>query len=573
MRTAQELEADVQKYIVGVLKRRVVVGRLVRLAVERHERDLEKGAARGLRFNAKRALRALWWISNRLRFSKGRWAGKPFELAPWQAFIVWCLFGWERKGSDGAWRRRFKTGYVSVARKNGKTELAAALGLVALVLIGERETGGEVYSAATKRDQAAICWKAAAAMVKKSPELLKEIGVHESRYNLAHYPSDSKFETVSADSDTLDGLGPHFAIVDELHAHRTSGVWDVLESGTGARSEPMMLAITTAGEKRSGVCWDLETDAIKILEGIGEAEGAGDDLFAFIARLDDGDDPFNATVWAKSNPNLGISCLPEKLEIAARVAKRRPSALPEYLRKNQNLWTERSLAWLPMTEWDACAGKVDAEALRGEKCFVALDLSSVADYTAGAAVFPRPDGSYDALFRLWCPEETLVDRATTDRVPVTAWEKQDLIHATPGAVVDQDAVKDWLVNLRERYDVVEVPMDPHNATKLRVELEGLGFVVVDMRQGWVTMSPAIKETERIIRKKLLRHGGHPVIRWMFSNVAIKRDARENYSMDKARSGDRIDGISALSMAIGRISMWKQIQANPSVYETRGLISL
>lgn len=557
MRPAAELERDVTDYITGVHRRRVVAGRLVRLAVERHLRDLEDGAARGLRFNPKRALRALWWISNRLRFSKGRWAGKPFLLSPWQGFIVWCLFGWERRGSDGAWRRRFKTAYVSVARKNGKTELAAAIGLLLLVLVGESEAGGEVYSAATKRDQAAICWRAAAAMVKKSPELKKEIGVHESRYNLAHYPSESKFETVASDSDTLDGLGPHCAIVDELHAHPTSGVWDVLESGTGARSEPLMLAITTAGEKRSGICWDLETDAIKILEGIGEAEGAGDDLFAFIARLDDGDDPFNATVWQKSNPNLGVSCLPEKLEVAARVAKRRPSALPEYLRKNMNLWTERSLAWLPMPEWDACGGDVDAEALRKEKCFAALDLSAVSDYTAGAVVFPRSDGTFDSLFKLWCPEDTLVERATTDRVPVTAWEQQKLITATSGPVVDQDAVKEWLINQRERYDLQEVAMDPHNATKLRVELEALGFTVVEMRQGWVTMSPAIKETERIIRKKLLRHGGHPVVRWMFSNVAIRSDSNENKSMDKSRSGDRIDGITSLVMALYRASIYLQ----------------
>jgi phage terminase large subunit-like protein len=568
MRAPDELAAEAEGYVEGVLAGAVVVGRLVRLAVERHRRDLaaaERGERR-LRFNRTRALRALWWIEARLRFSKGEWAGRDMRLSPWQTFIVWCVFGWERE-VDGRWQRRFRTVYLSVARKNGKTELSAAILLVMFLLTGEREIGGECYFAATTEAQAAIGWKAAAAMVKRSPLLKAEVKVHAAAHTLTHVDTDSLARAVAADAGTLDGLGPLCAVVDEFHAHPDGAVFDVLESGMGARREPLMLVPTTAGGKRAGACWDLESDAIKALEGIGEAEGAADDIFGFIARLDDGDDPFNEAVWRKANPNMGVSAHAEKLRIAAKVAKRRTSALNEYLRKHMNLWTETSTAWLPMDEWDACAGddapkagedvaawwRALEERLRGRRCVVGIDLSAVADYTAGVALFEptEDDPFWRVLPRFWVPLDTVTERSRTDRVPVLAWAESGLIHPTDGNVVDQDAVKAWLLNLRERYDVGEIPMDPHNATKLQTELMALKFTVVSMRQGWVTMSPAIKQTEVLVRRRELRHGGHPVLRWMFANVALKRDGNDNLSLNKGRSGDRIDGIVSLVMAVGR----------------------
>ena len=550
MRSADEVEADVHAYVDEVREDGAVVGRLVRLAVERHVRDLRRGKKRGLRFNKVRAKRALWWIENRCRFTKGEWTGRPFRLSPWQAFIVWCLFGWERK-VDGDWVRRFRVCYLSTARKNGKTELAAAIALVFLIVNGEAESGGEVYSAATKRDQAKICWEAASRMVKKSPILKAEVKVHDSRQNLVHYPTDSKFETVSSDADTLDGLGPLAAVIDEYHAHPDSAVFDVLETGMGARREPLMFVTTTAGSKRQGACWELETDAVKILEGLGEAEGTGDDLFAFVARLDDDDDWGDARLWPKANPNMGVSLYPEKLRVAHRAANRRTGAVGEFLRKHMNLWREASSAWVGMAHWDACKAPVDLEALKGRRCFIGLDISAVADYTAAVAVFPSEDGSMDVVPGFWIPAETLVERSRSDRVPVLQWVEQGLVTATAGDVVDQDAVKLWVENLAEWAEIAEIPTDPHNATKLQTELQQLGFQVVSMRQGWVTMSPAIKQTEILIRNKKIRHGGNPVLRWMLSNVAIKRDAHDNMSLHKGRSADRIDGIVSLCMGVGR----------------------
>lgn len=559
-------------YVEDVREGRILVGRLARLSVERHMRDLEHGPKRGLRFNRSRARRACWWIENRLRFSKGEWARKPFRLAPWQAFVVSSLFGWERM-VEGRWLRRFRTGYLSVARKNGKSELVAAIGLMMLVLPTESETGAEVYAAATKRDQAHIVWSAAASMVKKSPLLLRDIGVHDSRHNLSHYASESKFETVSSDSNTLDGLNPLLGIIDEYHAHPDSGVYDVIESGMGSRREPLMLVATTAGSRRQGACWDLETDAVKVLEGIGEAEGAGDDLFSYIARLDDNDDWTQEAVWIKANPNLGVSLHAEKLRVAANVAKRRVGALNEFLRKHCNMWTEVSTAWLPMPSWDACSAPSpwskdrEHDELVGERCYVGIDLSAVSDYTAGVAVFPPTEKRpfWDLITGLWIPSDTLLERKQTDRVPVNRWAEAGYVTPTEGSVVDQDAVKLWLLSLRERYDVAAVPMDPHNATKLQSELMALGFQVVNMRQGWVTMSPAIKQTEIAIRKAQVRHGGNPVLRWMFSNVALKRDVNDNLSLNKSRSADRIDGIVAMVMGIGFAAA--QAPAAPAVEQS------
>lgn len=554
-RTPQELERAALIYAHDVLAGKIVVGRLQTLAIQRDARDLRSGPKRGLRFNAARGIRAAWWIEHRLRLSKGVFAGKPFILSPFQVWVLYVLFGWERR-VEGVWLRRFRKAYLSMGRKNGKTEIVAGLGLAFLfpLLALGGEPGGEVYSAATKRDQAAICWDHAAKMVKKSPDIRDEISVHESRYNLSNAESESKFEAVAADSTTLDGLGPVLVIIDEYHEHPTSAVMDVLESGQGARREPLTLVITTAGGKRDGPCWDLEQDAIRALERIG-GDDIADELFAFICRLDDTDDAFDERAWPKANPNLGVCVSQEFLRTEAKIAKRQPRKLNEFLRKHCNLWTETSTAWLPIPVWDACNALVDLRPNTGRRAWVGLDLSSTSDYTAGVALLePGEDGLWDVLPHFWIPAETLEDRARVDRVPVQRWVKDGLVTATAGDCVDQDAVKDWCLNLRERYDIVEIPMDPHNATKLQTELTGYGFTVVNMRQGWITMSPAIKQTETWLRKRILRHGGNPVLRWMFANVALKRDQNENLALHKGRSADRIDGVVSLCMAVGRATI-------------------
>lgn len=578
-RGLRELACEFDAYVDDVLDGCLVVGRLVRLAVERHVRDCELGEKRGLRFNARRGLRACWWIENRVRHpktSKATRAGERFRLARWQVFVVACVFGWERRRDDGRWVRRFRTAYLCVARKNGKSMTAAAIALLCLVLEGA--AGGEVYSAATKRDQAAYCWNQAAESARREKLLAKEIEVRESRHHMVHRPSGSVFTAVASDAHTLDGLGPSLAIIDEYHEHPTSEVADVLRSGMGASPEPLTMYTTTAGGKREGPCYELETDCCKILEGVDGGEG--DDVFAFIARPDDTDLPGTEAAQRKANPNLGVTVHLEDLAIQYKTAVRRPREWTEYLRKHENRWTETSSAWLPMPDWDACNGKSGSafrrdllelalERLRGERCFVGVDLSAVADYTATCKVFPRPadcallaelrrelgldvaGSGYIIAPSFWIPADTLIDRAQRDRVPVTRWVEDGLVTATPGNAVDHDAVKDSILSDCDRYDVVEVPMDPHNATKLQTELMALGVPVLSMRQGWITMSPAIKATETQILQRRLIHFGHPVQRWMFSNVACVVDKAENKSLHKGKSGDRIDGQVAEVMAIGR----------------------
>jgi len=592
MRGLHDLAREFDAYVDDVLEGRIVVGRLVRLAVERHVRDCESGAKRGLRFNARRGLRACWWIENRVRHpktSKATKAGERFRLERWQIFVVASVFGWERRREDGRWLRRFRTAYLCVARKNGKSMTAAAIALLCLVLEGS--AGGEVYSAATKRDQAAYCWNQAAQSARKEKLLAKEIDVRDSRHHMVHRPSGSIFVAVASDAHTLDGLGPSLAIIDEYHEHPTSEVADVLKSGMGASPEPLTVYTTTAGGKREGPCYELETDCIKILEGLDAGEG--DDVFAFIARPDEGDAPGSEAAQRKANPNLGVTVHLDDLAIQYRTAVRRPREWTEYLRKHENRWTETSSAWLPMPDWDACNNGSEfraellamaLERLRGERCYVGLDLSATADYTAGCRVFPRPGDckllaeirraiglagvgpAYIVAPEFWIPADTLLERAGRDRVPVTRWVEDGLVNATPGNAVDYDAVKDWVLSTCDRYNVVEVPMDPHNATYLQTTLVALGVPVLSMRQGWVTMSPAIKATEAQILQRRLIHFGHPVQRWMFSNVACLVDKAENKSFHKGKSGDRIDGQVSQAMAVGRA----ELQSGGSVYDTRGV---
>jgi len=544
-----------ERYVADVLAGRVIVGRLVRLAVERHERDLREQDERGLYFNRSRAVRACWWIEHRLRFSKGEWAKRPFVLEPWQAFIVWALFGWERI-VDGKQVRRFRTAYVSVARKNGKSELGAAVALLMLITGGASvagpEIGAEVYSAATTRDQATIVWRAAASIVRKSPELSREVDVHDSRYNLSHAKTESRFEALAADADTLDGLGPYCCIVDELHAHPDSTVWDVLASGTGSRREPLMLAITTAGAEREGVCWDVESDCVKILEQVYDDES----VFAYVARLDDGDDPFIEASWPKANPNLGVSVIVDGLRVAAKTAAQNPRRQNEYLRKRMNLWTAGETAWVSLEKWDASAGVIDLGALRGRTCFLGVDLSSTRDTTAVVAAFPMDDGTYVVLPQVFVPADTLSDnevRGPRERQLLTDWAKAGLVTATSGETVDYDAIWQAIVNAADRYSVQEVVFDRWQASSLISKCQAIGLQEVGFGQGYKDMNPAMQLAETLISNRRLIHGGNPVLRWMVSNVATKTDPAGNVKPDKSKRSARIDGVVAMLMGLQRAS--------------------
>lgn len=526
----------VTAYAEAVVSGEIVAGRLVRLACERHLKDLEIGGERGLWFDADEAEHVIEFFAKVLKHSKGEWAGQPFILEPWEAFIIGCIFGWKR--DDGT--RRFRTAYVSVARKNGKSTLTAGIGLY--MAFFDEEQGAEVYCAAMKRDQAKIVWSEASRMVKRTPALKQRITSFVG--NLHVEAKAQKFEPLGADADNMDGLNVHCAIIDELHAHKTRNVLDVLTTATGARRQPLVFIITTAGFDRNSVCWEQHDYSVKVLEDI----LPDDSFFAYVAGIDEDDDWKDEAVWPKANPNLNVSVKAEDLRIKAQRASEVPGQQNAFRRLHLNEWTEQADRWLDMAVWDENGQPFDPLSLEGQECFAGLDLSSTADVTAFELWFP---GEQKALHYFWVPEEGIRQRAERDRVPYDVWERDGYIEATEGNVVDYDVIRVRINEIGEVYNIRELAIDRWNSTQLQTQLDGDGFTVIPFGQGFASMSAPTKEMERLILERKLNHGNDPVLRWMASNVAVVQDAAGNLKIDKAKSTERVDGMVALAMALGR----------------------
>lgn len=525
-------------YAERVLSGDIPAGQLVRLACERHLRDLKDGHLHGLRFDERAADHAIQFFSF-LRHSKGEWAGSEFRLSPWQEFIVGSLFGWKK--ADGT--RRFRTAYNEIARKNGKSTLSAGIGLY--LAFFDDEPGAEVYAAATKRDQAKIVWGEARRMVQNTPALRSRIKAFVA--NLHIEGTASKFEPLGADADSMDGLNIHGAIVDELHAHKSRAVVDVLETATGARRQPLLFYITTAGYDRTSVCWELRDYAVRVLEGHIRDDG----LFAFIATIDPGDDWTDEAVWYKANPNLGISVKIDDLRGKCERAKKIPGQQNSFKRLHLDVWTEQAERWLDLTAWDAC-GAEPAIAI-GQECFCGLDLSSTTDITAFVAVFPPEDrdGPWDVMARFWIPGDNIREKSERDRAPYDVWVDQGWITATDGNITDYDVLRAEIRDFGMDYQIREIPYDPWNATQLATQLGSDGATVVPLSQGYSVMSEPAKYLESLILSGRLRHGNNPVLRWMAANVAVQHGPNDSIRPTKAKSTGRIDGIVALVMGIGR----------------------
>jgi phage terminase large subunit-like protein len=538
----------------------IVACRYVRLAVERHVRDMDRS---DLDFDAHEAEDAIRFIEC-LKHSKGQWAGECLHLEPWQCFIVGSLFGWR----NAAGTRRFRTCYEEVARKNGKSTKAAGIGLKLFVFDGE--DGAEVYTAATKRDQAKIVHEEAKRMVRKSA--LRDV-VQILRDNLIY--QDSVYKPLGADADTLDGLHLHGAIIDEMHAHKTRDLYDVLETATGSRRQPMLYIITTAGEggNPEAICWELRSYTTKVLEGIVE----DDTWFGVIYTVDDDDDWTDEQTWIKANPNLGVSVELDDLRRKCKKAVETPAAQNNFRRKHVNQWVEAAKAWLPAGLWDENrGGELRAEDYNGKQCWIGADLSSVDDLTGVVAVFPMDDGFYDVLPFGWVPRDNAIGRERDRKVPYTAWERSGQIFLTAGNSVDYDAVRALLVRMRDewRWEIQEINMDPHNAryvfTKLVEEDDFRETQVLEHRQGYISMNDPIKQTQKLLLDRKIRHGGHRPLAWCVSNVVTRTDPAGNIKFDKEHSMEKIDLAVALVMATGRAVAAKDAV---SVYRRRGLVSV
>ncbi len=532
----------VAAYMRGVLDGTIPANKLVRLCVERQARDMEEGPGRGLHFDRAAAEHAIKFFGF-LKHSKGEWAGKPFELSGWQQFVLWCVFGW--KQANGL--RRFRIGYIEVPRKNGKTTLLAGIALYLMTADGE--PGAEVYSAATKRDQAKLSWGEAVRMVKASPGLSRMIQHWRASDTLTIEATASKFQPLGADADTMDGLNVHGALIDELHAHKTRAVVDVLDTATGARRQPLILEITTAGTDRASVCYEHHEYTVQVLQGT----IADDRWFGFISGIDEGDDWKAEGTWAKANPNYGVSVSPDDLRTKCERAARLPAAQNAFRRLHLDEWTQQTDRWIDLGLWDE-NNDGPVPDLRGRVCYGGLDLSAVADLTAWVMVFPREDDpeALDILARFWCPEARLTDDQNRYKDQYAAWAQGGLLTTTPGNAVDYQQVKKAILEDASQFKLIDMNVDRlFQGYQLSQELADEGIQVFGMGQGFLSMAIPMKEFEGRLLKKKLHHGGNAVLRWQANNVAVKQDAAGNLKPDKAESQGRIDGIVALVMALDR----------------------
>ena len=547
------------QYVDDVLSGKQPACKWVKLACERHLRDLETGHERGIHFD-ERAAQVVIAFFALLKHSKGEWAGRPVILEPWQQFFIGSLFGWKR--TDGT--RRFRTGILEVARKNGKTTVAAGVGLY--MLLADGEPGAEIYSAATKRDQARLSHSEATRMAKSSPQIRREVRIFKDNI---HIPDTaSKFEPLGADSDTMDGLNVDCALVDEIHAHKTRDTWDLLETATGARRQPLMFGISTSGFDRQSLFFAQHEYTEKILTGVIE----DDSWLGLIYTIDEGDDWQDESTWIKANPNLGISKKWDDMRRKALRAKEMPSAQNAFQRLELDIWTHAETKWVNLEHWKACGGAVDADGLRGRICYGGLDLSSTTDITAFVLVFP-PQAEGDAtrvLCRFFIPEDAMHERIRRDRVPYDVWVRQGFITATPGNVVDYDYVLQQIDDDREAYDVQQIAFDRWGAAHIQTQLMDRGGedFLVQFGQGFASMSAPMKELEKLILGHGLAHGNNPVLTWMADNLVAREDPAGNIKPDKEKSTEKIDGIVALIMALDRATRHETPAV--SVYEERGL---
>jgi phage terminase large subunit-like protein len=513
----------------------------------------------GLWFDAAEAERAAGFFPRYLRHSKGEWAGRPLILEPWQDRLVRELFGWKR--ADGS--RRYRTCYIEVPRKNGKSTLAAGLALY--LLFCDREPGAEIYSAAADRDQAAIVFEQAKAMRDADPRLALLSRAY--RRALVVPQSASAYRVLSADAPSKHGLNAHGVIFDELHAQPNRELWDVLTTSTGARRQPLVVAITTAGWDRESSCWELHDYAGKVRDGL-----IDDPTFLpALYGADVEDDWADPAVWRKANPSLDATLSEAFLAGECERAKATPGFANAFRRLYLNVWTESASRWLDMEKWDAHSAPLDPEALRGRECRAGLDLSTTTDLSALVLTFRDDDGGYSILPFAFCPAEAIRARSRRDRVDYERWREQEMLIATEGDVVDYVAIRAKLHELSERFRIVELAYDRWNASHLINDLVADGLTCVPVGMGHATMNPACRELERAVAAGQLHHGAHPLLRWCAANTVVEMTAAGDVKPSKAKSSERIDLVSALLMGLSR---WIAAPTRPpSVYAARGLLSV
>jgi phage terminase large subunit-like protein len=528
----------------------IVAGPLVRLAAERHLRDRETGHLRGISFNERKASHAIAFFPKFLRFADGLRAGEPFELQLWQQFVVGSLFGWET--ADGS--RRFRLAYIEVGKGNGKTPLAAGIGLY--LLVADNEASAEIYCAAYSQEQAKILFSDAEKMVASSPILKRRIDA--SVNNLALLDSYSFFRPVSSEHRGLDGKRPHGVLIDELHEHPTPLVADKMRAGTKGRRQALIVEITNAGFDRTSVCWMHHEQSRQVLEGT----VANDSWFAYVAGLDATDDPLtDASCWIKSNPNLGVSIPARYLQEQVAEANQIPTKANLVQRLNFCVWTANETRAIDMTQWQSCKPLPSAAELDGAPCFAALDLGQSDDFCAFLKVWALADGRIAVVPRFWLP------RGALDRYPnrpYAAWQRAGVLDVTDGAVTDLDVIEAAVAAECRALGIREVGYDKRFAQQLAQHLVGQGITMIDTPQGFQLNEALTKLFAAIVTGDLC-HGNHPILTWMASNAVTRTGRLGEIRLDKETAADKIDGIAALAMALDRV-VRQPVSTNPTVDE-------
>lgn len=540
--------AVAQQYVDDVLSGRLPACTWVRKACKRQRDDLKRKRW-AYRFDEDRASAVCEFIEA-LPHVKGRYA-ETIQLQPWQVFILTTVFGWVDKSGF----RRFRTVYLELPRKQGKSTLSSGVALYMLAADGE--PGAEVYSAATTRDQAKIVFGDAQRMVQRTAAIREGLGVQASAHAVFQAETGSTFKALSRDQDgNLDGLNVHCAIIDELHGHKDRGVWDVIETATGARKQSLVWAITTAGSNRAGICFEQQGYLRKILNGI----HADPTYFGIIYTLDDGDDPFDPATWAKANPNYGVSVEPDDLARKASKARQMAAAQNNFLTKHLNVWVNADTAWMNMQAWTKCEDStLDEAQFAGSDCVMACDLATKVDIAARCRLHWRDvngERHYYAFLRYYLPEDAAEDGRNSQ---YSGWSAEGRLCLTEGSVTDFSVIEQDIRDDAARFRVLDASFDPWQASQIMQRLQGDGLPVTEYRQTVQNLSEPMKELEALVLQGRLHFDGDPVLTWMISNVVCHVDAKENIYPRKERPENKIDGAVALICALGRAT-----QVEPSV---------
>jgi phage terminase large subunit-like protein len=590
-------------YAQAVVDGAVVTGRAVRLACQRHLDDVAHAATRGLTWRVDLAERAIDFFPAVLRLHEGQFADQPFRLEPWQQFIVGSLFGW--LGADGF--RRFRVAYVEAGKGNGKSPLAGGLGLYGMTEDDEPSAG--IYSAATQRLQARILWLDAKRMCQSSPALTRRLDILE--HSLFDRTTGSSFLPVSAEAKGLEGIRVHMGLIDEIWAHADADVIQAIRRGTKGRRQALIVEITNSGSDRASICWQHHEYSLRVLEGI----EANDTWFAYVCQLDpceacrtkgfsqpqEGcaacDDWRDEATWVKANPNLDVSVTRKYLRERVAEAVGMPAAQNETRRSNFCAWTEAITRWFSPEKWALGAAAVDLASLRGRRCVVGVDMAQTTDLAAIVAIFPDDDffvtaasdvrraddvreagpappsvqGGLDVVSWFFVPEISIVERARRDRVPYDVWRDQGYLEATPGDTIDTTRMRRVVRELRDvhGFDVTRVCYDRAYARDFAQALQDEdGFEVEPVVQSMAELNEPSVLLEVLVRTGRIRHGNHPVLRWCAANVVKDTDAGGRIKPSKAKSTERMDGISALVTGLRWVTA-----AKTSVYTSRGLLTI